>query len=352
MTAGATKQPIDAELEPGGQISGRLTDVATGAPIEGNSVCAFALEAEPASFGGCTESGAGGEYTVSGLSGSYVVEFLSGGGYLQQFYGESESDAALPVTVASGETRSGIDAALQLEDEAPSDRTVPTIAGSPSIGATLSCSTGAWNGTPPLAFAYQWLRGGIPIAGASSSAYAVQTADGGGELRCRVSALNSDGRASAVSAAVVVPAPLAAGPSPGPAAVAVAAIAATQSPAPGVLSLSSRGGAVYARLDCGASSGSCEAATIELTIVEHLRGSHLTAVTAAHGGTRKVTVVIGKTAVSMPAGQTRTVKVPLNSTGRKLLLRERRLPVRVLVRAGTATLRASNVTVSEPAKKG
>jgi hypothetical protein len=92
----------------------------------------------------------------------------------------------------------------------------PSIAapgGTASVGNTLTCAAGAWTGDKgeKVAFAYQWLRGGVPIAGAASETYTLATEDAGKVIQCQVTGKNEskpEGGVIADSAAVVVsPAP-------------------------------------------------------------------------------------------------------------------------------------------------
>jgi hypothetical protein len=75
---------------------------------------------------------------------------------------------------------------------------VPTVAGIPVTGQTLTGSTGTWS-TAGLGFAYQWLRDGSPIAGATGAAYALVAADAGHAITVRVTATRAgyaDGQAT------------------------------------------------------------------------------------------------------------------------------------------------------------
>ena len=98
---------------------------------------------------------------------------------------------------------------------APVNSAPPAIAGTPTIGQTLTATAGTWTGTPAPTFAYQWRRcdaagsGCVDIAGATGTTYVVQPADAGATLRVRVSATNAAGTASATSPAsgVVATAP-------------------------------------------------------------------------------------------------------------------------------------------------
>jgi predicted actin-binding protein len=89
---------------------------------------------------------------------------------------------------------------------APSNTSAPTIAGTPQEGQTLTANPGAWSGTQPITFTYQWQRcdsnggncGGI--SGATSRTYTPVAADVGRSARVAVRARNSGGTRSASSA--------------------------------------------------------------------------------------------------------------------------------------------------------
>jgi hypothetical protein len=91
--------------------------------------------------------------------------------------------------------------------QAPGNRTPPTIAGTPQRGSTLTAIEGTWTGRAPITFAYQWLRCGpngqncAAIIGATGKTYLLRQADVGRTIRVRVTATNSQGSASAQSAA-------------------------------------------------------------------------------------------------------------------------------------------------------
>lgn len=94
----------------------------------------------------------------------------------------------------------------------------PVVTGVPMVGQPLGCSQGVWTG-PPTSYAYRWTRAGADIGGAASASYTVAPEDAGKLLRCRVTASNSMGIASATSLPVVGlalgSAPPAADPPPG-----------------------------------------------------------------------------------------------------------------------------------------
>jgi hypothetical protein len=106
---------IDAEMLPGGTIEGTVTRAPGGEPVEEVEICAFGAESEL--WGGCTFPDSEGNYALRGLlAGEYIVEFWPyEPDLLGQFYdGKSKPSEADPVSVAVGETQSGIDAELQL----------------------------------------------------------------------------------------------------------------------------------------------------------------------------------------------------------------------------------------------
>ena len=92
----------------------------------------------------------------------------------------------------------------------PTSATLPSISGTPTVGQTLSASSGTWSGSTPMTYSYGWVRcassGGScgPISGATSLTYAAASADTGSTLRVTVTATNSAGSATATSAATAV----------------------------------------------------------------------------------------------------------------------------------------------------
>jgi hypothetical protein len=89
----------------------------------------------------------------------------------------------------------------------PASAGAPAISGTTKLGSSLSCSTGAWSGTMPQTYAYQWERNGVAIAGATGATFAISTSDLGYNLACAVVASNSAGSATAQSGALAVPFP-------------------------------------------------------------------------------------------------------------------------------------------------
>jgi parallel beta helix pectate lyase-like protein/PASTA domain-containing protein len=92
----------------------------------------------------------------------------------------------------------------------PTNSAVPTIAGTPKPGQTLTAAPGTWNGTAPIAFAYQWNScdgagaSCVALSSETTSTYLVSSSDAGSTFRVVVTASNVAGRASATSAATAV----------------------------------------------------------------------------------------------------------------------------------------------------
>ncbi|HUB74762.1 MAG TPA: carboxypeptidase regulatory-like domain-containing protein [Solirubrobacteraceae bacterium] len=383
VSGGAVTSGIDAALISTGVISGRVTDAEDGDPITGVLVCAKAVGAEASAQ--CAVTGSAGEYSIVRLPrGEYVVRFSSPSAeFATQYYDDAFSEAeaeALPVE--NGVIEKDIDASMEptAHRAAPENTAPPTISGTVAVGEVLTCEKGTWSGSPTPSFKYRWLHDGSAISSATGETYTVATADQGHALTCEVTADNNvysvaakSFKVSAVSAAVSVPSPPLPEEHEEPASAGGGST--TGQTSTGSSSTSSSGNsssstgssevasfknakislgrvkatsdAVLVSLRCTAPSGSCPAATVELTVVEKLTAGKVTALSAKSG---KRTVVLGKLTVTITAGQSRTVKVALNAAGRKLLSAHGRLPVEVSVSAGSSTVGARHVTLSAKKK--
>jgi hypothetical protein len=82
--------------------------------------------------------------------------------------------------------------------------TPPSVSGVPEVGSLLHASPGTWSGATPIDFAYAWQRctaqGCGDIPGASGDGYLITSDDQGATLQVLVTATNSTGSSSAVSA--------------------------------------------------------------------------------------------------------------------------------------------------------
>jgi FG-GAP-like repeat len=247
--------------------------------------------------------------------------------------GVGERDAALQINSNSPESRSfqiliGVGVGVGVGVAPPTNTMPPAISGSPAVGQTLSCMPGAWSGTAPK-FAYQWLRDGSPIVGATGSTYTLAAADAGHTFVCQVTATNSAGSATTKSAPIGVP-----------------SLVATA----GMTRASVKGASVSALLTCSGHPGASCNITLTLTVTETLKGTKLIAVSAAAKRTKAVrrTVTLGTRSLTLPAGQSETVHIKLNPTGLRLLTRRHSLRVKLIATqtSGTTTTIASSRIVS------
>jgi hypothetical protein len=87
---------------------------------------------------------------------------------------------------------------------APANTALPGFSGTVAAGYTLTGRLGSWKGTSPVAFAYQWLRDGSAIGGATNSTFALTDADVGHGVSLQVTATNSYGQQTVTSAAATV----------------------------------------------------------------------------------------------------------------------------------------------------
>lgn len=88
-------------------------------------------------------------------------------------------------------------------------------------------------------------------------------------------------------------------------------------------------------------------------MTEHLKGRKLIAVSARAGKPKQTSriVVIAKASGQLAAGKSVTVKLSLNSTGRALLAKYRRLHTMVTIKVGSAVIAHEAVTITAPATK-
>lgn len=84
----------------------------------------------------------------------------------------------------------------------PANTSGPVVSGSTTLGQSLATSTGAWSGTAPISYSYQWQRcdpGCASIPAATASAYQLVSADQGALIQVVVTASNSAGIDQATS---------------------------------------------------------------------------------------------------------------------------------------------------------
>jgi len=330
VKANKTETVNTVALQPGGQISGTVTNASITHPgLAKVEVCANKVgksgKEEEFFRERCAYTNSGGQYTISGLeSGSYKVEF---NGYIcsipkkgerecpevyvtQYYHGQQTLKKGEAVSVSTGSNTSGINESLrEAFPTTPASTAAPTLTGTPAVGQALSCSQGSWSHEPTY-LVYQWLRNGSVISGQTGSTYTVQPADPGHSIGCSVTAGNGTGAASAMSNAVAIPVPLAvfAGVKVKGAVASVTLSCPGVAPCSGVMRIVAR-------------------------------------VTTKHGRHKKTSnVTIGVASFSMAAGKSVTLRVHLTGPGSQLLRRAGRRGLKVQitgsgVQAHTAVLR-------------
>jgi hypothetical protein len=77
----------------------------------------------------------------------------------------------------------------------PTNRDVPYVSGTGTVGSALNCTMGNWDGTP-TGYSYQWQANGTVVA-QNGPNYTVQAVDQGRSLACVVTATNAQGSATA-----------------------------------------------------------------------------------------------------------------------------------------------------------
>ena len=115
--------------------------------------------------------------------------------------------------------------------------------------------------------------------------------------------------------------------------------------------VAAKGSAASVSLSCSAGSGACTLQLL-LTVSETLRGHTLVALSASgHPRVTHRTIPVGHASVTLASGQSRSVTVSLNRTGKALLTRRGRLLVKLTVTQGARVLKTAKLTLRPPAKK-
>jgi len=117
------------------------------------------------------------------------------------------------------------------------------------------------------------------------------------------------------------------------------------------------GSTATVRVTCTGPAGATCRLALRLTITEVLKGHKLVAVTARANGRKTNRVVqVGTADVSLKAGQTETVRIPLNRTGKRLLAGRHGVRAKLLVSqasgtGGTTTV-STQILTFKAAKQG
>jgi hypothetical protein len=218
----ATTDGVDAELQVGGHISGKVSTASIyPEPIPNLVVCAMstAVNKQGERVGMEVEEQEA-ICSLTNAAGEYSIPTLATGGYEVEFKGELCVKESLGVRcthpyidqvyqsivwVAAPGTTSGVDAGLlEVSPTKPVNTGAPMLTGTPQAGKRLSCSQGSW-ANRPTGLAYRWLRNGVAIPNQTAATYTVQRADEGYGIACEAIASNGAGAAASTSNTLAIP---------------------------------------------------------------------------------------------------------------------------------------------------
>lgn len=81
----------------------------------------------------------------------------------------------------------------------PANTLAPAVTGTPTVGQTLTTTTGTWTGKPTPTLLVEWLAGGVVIPGANATTYVLTPAEAGKVMTSRVSGQSIAGSAAKLS---------------------------------------------------------------------------------------------------------------------------------------------------------
>jgi len=156
------------------------------------------------------------ERTSAGFEGGIAIDPAAGKLYWSEAEARDIGVANLDGSQARTLFSTGLDIpeglAIETANPHPRNTAPPFIEGLVRVGSPLACQPGAWTGTGPISFAYQWsVLNGATIEGATGATYVPPTELAGQQLVCAVSATDDVDTSTAASAAVTVsalPAPV------------------------------------------------------------------------------------------------------------------------------------------------
>ncbi|KQW43991.1 hypothetical protein ASC77_21600 [Nocardioides sp. Root1257] len=241
VTAGVTTT-ANAELAVAGHVTGTVTGTG-GVAVADVDVSAWQLVGDDWHRTGVTRlTDDEGDYDLDGLpTGGFRLRFAapSGSGYVSEWWDDAWTvETATTVSVTGGATTSGKDVELSVDGPAPAitNTALPTIGGTPQVGAALTGAVGSWDPAGGLSFAYRWLVDGEPVAGATGTSYLPAAGDVGKTVRFEVTATRTGyhaGTATSGATAVVAPADQPVASATPPAITRAPRVGATVTAAPG-----------------------------------------------------------------------------------------------------------------------
>jgi len=209
----ATVSKIDAELDAGAHLTGKVTKP-DGTGIADVDVVAYELQPDGEGGNSWQESTfasteGDGTYDVGGLPGGTFrlgFEDFENEVYKTEYFADKSSvDDAADIVVASGATVADSNAELAVDLPRVANTVRPTVSGTPKVGQTLTANVGTWTPTGAT-FTYQWLADATEISGATASTYKLAAGDADKEISIEVTGAkagyNSATEASVETAAV------------------------------------------------------------------------------------------------------------------------------------------------------
>jgi len=192
---------INASLGAAGSVSGTVTGVASNGTL---------FPAANATVYVIRPDGTEATETYVDLTGTYTIGNIAPGKYTLQFVPQGDTTDFVPQWLGNKSSlatarfitvRAGKNAAIDLTmPSAVLGTSTPTITGSPIVGQVLHAHAGTWS-PAGVSFSYQWSRNGSPISGATSSAYALTSADAASTLTVAVTGSKTDYQSATVSSA-------------------------------------------------------------------------------------------------------------------------------------------------------
>lgn len=190
---------------------------------------------------------------------------------------------------------------------------------------------------------------GIPVEVAKDGSWSVSVPLALGDNTIQALATNVAGLTRSASIAVGRAAPPAEeGGAGGGRGAGAGGAGASGRPAPALLALAfvnpgSSAAGITLALECAGPAGASCAFSVAAVTTERLQGSTVRSLSAR---TRRVTVASAR--VTLASGGRTTVRLQLTATGRALLAKFHRLPVRVTARSGALTLLSKAITLTAP----